>query len=282
MVWIARFVRCEPRVMILDAGEQLAEKLLHTDLSPPDIVSARLSDLLQLNSAPAGSWVSVVQRLCADIPLCCLKYSLLSNQDFSDLIYQRLEQQELDSETQTDVLVFFRGFCSVFFHSSHQDLLGAPTALDPVVRRPRLQDVTEPNPEAIELARIIATRSRLWEQVGLQKAAAIPVNFNDLLAILQESYAQGELHRALEQEEQDGDTDFMYAAFVMVIECMTPEERLNPALLLDHYDLSLRYRRRARIAAQAEISLSMVDHCLAALAEFRRNYQLYLQRTIRP
>ncbi len=266
--------------MIHDVGEQLAEKLLHTDLSPPEIVGARLSDLLQLDSAGVGSWSSVVQQLCADIPLYCLKYSLLSNQDFSDLIYQRLGQQQIDSETQADVLVFFRGFCKVFFHQGHHESVNTSAALEPVICKPQLQDVTQPNPEAAELARIIATRSHLWEQVGLQKAAAIPVNFNDLLAILQESYAQGELHRAVEQEEQDGDTDFMYAAFVMVIECMTPEERLNPALLLDHYDLSHRYRRRARIAARAEISLSMVDHCLAALAEFRRNYQLYLHRTI--
>ena len=71
----------------------------------------------------------------------------------------------------------------------------------------------------------------------------------------------------------------MYNAFVTVIESMTPEERLNPSLLLNHYDLAHRYRRRARIASKAEISLSLVDHCLEALAEFRRNYQLYLQRT---
>jgi hypothetical protein len=264
--------------LLQDAGEQLAEQLLHTELSRVEVITARLSDLLPPAPEHTEGFAVVISRLCAVIPVCCLKSGLVSNQEFSDLIYRWLEQEQIDSETQTDVLVFFRGFCSVFFHQDHRESANTPAALDPVICKPHLQAETQPNPETAELARIIATRSHLWEQVGLQKAAEIPVNFNDLLAILQESYSQGELHRAVEQEEQDGDTDFMYAAFVMVIECMTPEERLSPALLLDHYDLSHRYRRRARIAARAEISLSMVDHCLAALAEFRRNYQLYLQR----
>jgi hypothetical protein len=255
-------------VILQDAGEQLAEQLLHTDLSREEVITARLSDLLPPAPEHTEGFAAVISRLCAAIPLCCLKYGLVSNQDLSD------------PAIQAHVLNFFRGFCRIFFHATTAPASGETQALDVVLARPRLHDVNQPNAEAAELARIIATRSGLWEQVGLQKAAEIPVNFNDLLAILQESYAQGELQRAAEQEDEDADAGYMYAAFVMVIECMTPEERLDPALLLDHYDLARRYRRRARIAANAEISLSMVDHCLAALAEFRRNYQLYLQRTI--
>jgi hypothetical protein len=267
-------------VILQDAGEQLAEQLLHTELSREEVITARLSDLLPPAPEHTEGFAAVISRLCAAIPLCCLKYGLVSNQDLSDLIYRWLEQEQVDPAIQAHVLNFFRGFCRIFFHATTAPASGETQALDVVLARPRLHDVNQPNAEAAELARIIATRSGLWEQVGLQKAAEIPVNFNDLLAILQESYAQGELQRAAEQEDEDADAGYMYAAFVMVIECMTPEERLDPALLLDHYDLARRYRRRARIAANAEISLSMVDHCLAALAEFRRNYQLYLERTI--
>ena len=266
-------------VILQDAGEQLAEQLLHTDLSREEVITARLSDLLPPAPEHTEGFAALISRLCAAIPLCCLKYDLVSNQELSDLIYRWLEQEQVDPAIQAHVLNFFRGFCRIFFHTS-TPAPGESQALDDVLAGPRLQDVNPPNAEAAELARIIATRSGLLEQVGLQKAAEIPVNFNDLLAILQESYAQGELERAVEQEDEDADAGYMYAAFVMVIECMTPEERLDPALLLDHYDLARRYRRRARIAAHAEISLSMVDHCLAALAEFRRNYQLYLQRSM--
>jgi len=265
-------------VILQDAGEQLAEQLLHTDLSREQVITARLSDLLPPAPVHTEGFAAVISRLCAVIPLCCLKYDLVSNQELSDLIYRWLEQEQVDTAIQAHVLNFFRGFCRIFFQATSVPASGENQALDEVLAGPRLEDVNQPNAEAAELARIIATRSGLWEQVGLQKAAEIPVNFNDLLAILQESYAQGELQRAAEQEDEDADADYLYETFVMVIESMTPEERLDPALLLDYYDLARRHRRRARIAAHAEISLSMVDHCLAALAEFRRNYQLYLQR----
>ena len=267
-------------VILQDAGEQLAEQLLQTDLSREKVITARLSDLLPPALEHTEGFAAVISRLCAGIPLCCLKYDLVSNQELSDLIYRWLEQEQVDPAMQAHLLNFFRGFCRIFFHNTSAPASGESQALDNVLARPRLQDVNPPNAEAAELARIIATRSGLLEQVGLQKTAEIPVNFNDLLAILQESYAQGELERAVEQEDEDADAGYMYAAFVMMIECMTPEERLDPALLLDHYDLARRYRRRARIASQAEVSLNVVDHCLAALAEFRQNYQLYLLRTM--
>ena len=267
-------------VMIQEAGEKLAEELLHTDLSSEEIITARLSDLLPSTPDHIEGFVPIISHLCTQIPLCCLKYGLVNNQELSDLIYRELAKEQEEVAVQAHVLSFFRGFCRTFFQTNSVQASDESQPLDDIQSRPRLQDVNQPDAEAAELARIIATRSRLWEQVGLQKAAEIQVNFNDLLAILQASYAQEELHRAVGKEVEDGDADYMYAAFVMVIECMTPEERLDPALLLDHYDLSRRYRRRARIATHAEISLSMVDHCLATLAEFRRNYQLYLLRTM--
>lgn len=209
-------------VILQDAGEQLAEQLLHTDLSREEVITARLSDLLPPAPEHTEGFAAVISRLCAGIPLCCLKYDLVSNQELSDLIYRWLEQEQVDPAIQAHVLNFFRGFCRIFFHATTPPATGESQALDDVLARPRLQDVNQPNAEAAELARIIATRSGLWEQVGLQKAAEIPVNFNDLLAILQESYAQGELERAVEQEDEDADAGYMYAAFVMVIECMTP------------------------------------------------------------
>jgi hypothetical protein len=138
MLWIERLVPCEPSTMILDAGKQLAEKLLQIHLSPQEIVGARLSDLLQIDSAGVDSCLTFVERLCADIPLFCLKFSLLSNQEFSDLIYQRLDKYQVDFEVQAKVLIFFRGFCSVFFHSSDELPQAETQPRDPVIREPQL------------------------------------------------------------------------------------------------------------------------------------------------
>ena len=79
-------------VILQDAGEQLAEQLLHTDLSREEVITARLSDLLPPAPEHTEGFAALISRLCSAIPLCCLKYGLVSNQDLSDLIYRWLEQ----------------------------------------------------------------------------------------------------------------------------------------------------------------------------------------------
>ena len=268
--------------MLQDTGQRLARYVLQANLSNNEILTKRLSDYLPASLGLDEPGLDAVRLVCAEIPVYCLQYSPISHDDFTAAIYHLLDKLPIPFEDHGEVLSFFRSFCKEFFMPGpHGEWSDAPHPR-PVMGRPRQTEEDHSQAEAAELSRILATRARLWEQVDLQQAAEIPVNFNDLLAILQDAYSRGELQRVVEKEEPGGDADYLYTAFMKVIGAMTGEERLDPTLLLEHYDSVRRYRRRARIAAQAQISLSLVDHCLAALAEFRRNYQLYLQRSIRP
>jgi hypothetical protein len=263
--------------MLNKAGRNLAQRVLQSTLSNHEIITKRLVDILSPGTTRGMEWQSVIEQVCAQIPVYCLQYSPITHEDFTAVIYELLNRMQIDIDYHGDVLEFFRGFCCEFFDPGSYGEWRENAGGLPEMGRPRLAEFDHAQQEAAELARILATRSSLWEHLNEQQSANIPVNFNDLLVILQDSYLRGELHRAIEREEQAGDPGFMYKALVKVIECMTPEERLEPTLLLEHYDSVRRYRRRARIATSAELSLSLVDHCLAALAEFRRNYQLYLQ-----
>ena len=266
-----------------ETGRRLAIYLAQANVSSVEILTKRLSDYLPTALLRGGDRAETIVRVCAEIPVYCLQSSPISHEDFTAAIYRLLDRLNIHISRHGDVLNFFRSFCQEFFLSGSRRVMEVPPSSVPsprLVTGGRLQDSPEQSQiEAAELSRILATRSHLLEHVRQQQAAEIPVNFNDLLAILQESHGRGELQRAVEQEDANTDTAVLYATLVKVIEGMTAEERLDPALLLDHYDAARRYRRRAGIAARAELSLSLVDHCLAALAEFRRNYQLYLQRT---
>ena len=136
-------------VILQEAGEKLAEQLLHTDLSSEEIITARLSDLLPSTPDRTEGFIPVVSRLCAQIPLCCLKYGLVNNQELSDLIYRELAKEQVEVAVQAHVLSFFRGFCRTFFQANSVQNLNECQPLDDSQSRPLLQDVNQPDAEAV-------------------------------------------------------------------------------------------------------------------------------------
>lgn len=259
-----------------DLGRVLAKEAIRAVPVGTDIIKARLSDLLPRCGVVGNVNGVAIEHICMEIPMSSLHFMGVAAGDLTDIIYQLLEGLSIEEEAEAGVLSFFRGFCREFFFlnsslSREKEARVRDSAITVSFEGDELQQ------ESAEMSRILATRPGLWKQARLQQASEIPVNFNDLLAILQDSYVTGRIKLACEKERQDGDAHYMYSVFIKVIEAMTNDERLEPSLLLDHYDLARRRRRRLRIATSAGISLSLVDHCLAALGEFRRNYQLYLQ-----
>lgn len=257
-------------------GRQLAKRVQSVVLTGHEVVTSRLCDLLIPLEGEATASSKAVKRVCTEIPLFSLQGNYVSHQEFTDGIYLLLEKLCLDQDESIEVLDFFRGFCAEFFLMSPAQQSDLDDDYEELEGFTGVQAFNDSQPESAELARILATRAGFWHHVSIQKASELPVNFNDLLLVLREACSGGDLSRAIQREEIYEDPQVVYSIFERVIEALSSEERLDPSLLLDHYDSTRRHRRHAQIATATGLNLSLVDHCLATLAEFRRNYQLYL------